>query len=603
MSSKNWKTLFFSAFRRQPSSNNYKYKHATPKIKSVVLNKITKDLASQDLKAVEVRLDRQLFSAPVSKVREIIFRDATGPAHARIKTIRTDPLRSPKAVRQVAVSSWQNIAPIFMHPLSPFSEFEAAGSASPFEYTCTVSLQSEDGLEKLSHVSWPNALLSNSCQGVAVLKERFDALSSVGSFVNPSDGRPLDVFVVEEVPDGCDAIGLFPAYEDSHRRFFSGLKLCAAVIRRKPCSPEQRAAVEALVTSSSRGEKDGEDAAEQSKTDSQWSSLKEVMDAASTCQSLWSHARDHDRTCPGDIIRCTLMSPKIDKNQLTEEFCKHFIFYSLLSQASRLLQTVDKSVTYRQGKLTPIDRCVWQKFQELNEVDSPTSVAEMIKYKQDFDEFSTLLSSYYFSIVAEMKAFSRDFFHNDRETPRAVTVYRILFEILHNCKPFKTFYPNLSVYATKILPQNIPSVDLIRSHMHDNDGKLSLGAKALTIFKYITEFESEMYYDRLTTSKPLELEPVASLKSWKIVILAKEPLPQEIERALVFNSRVYTQCVTDLAQVTLIKFAACKVRKMIDEDTFLFLYQLQRPPKVDREELVGDVLNKLENASKEVHGI
>lgn len=596
MSSINWRALFFGTFRRQPTSNNYRYKHASPKIKRAVLNNFTKELENKELQEIVVQIDRQLYSAPVNKLREIIFRDATGPSRAIIKTIRTDPTRSSKTLRNVAISSWQNIAPIFAHPLNPISEFKAKGTASSFEYTCSVSLTSKDGQEKLSNVSWPDPLFSNSCQGLGVLKENFEPLSGT-KFLNPSDGRTLDVFIVDELPKGCNAIGLFPAYEPSHKRHFSGLQLCAAVIRHKLCTQEQRSAVEARITSSPQSDKNLGDLNALSLSETDFRSLKGLMDASSKSQSLWSHARDHDRTCPGDIIRCTLMSRKVDTNQLLDEFGKHFILYSLVSQALRIRQTVDKPITYKPSELSPIDQYVLQKLHELNELDTPASVSEMIQYKQDFDDFLTILSSYYFSIVAEMKSSSQNYFRDGDKTPRAVTVFRVLHEILRNSKPFKMFNPNLSEYATRALPQSSLSNESLP--LSNDEEELNVGAKALIMFKNITEFESEMYYDRLTTARPLEIEPMASLKTWKIVILAKDPLPQAIERALVFNSRVYTQCVTDLAQATLIKFATCKVRKMIDEDTFLFLYQLQRPPKVDRDQMVDDILGKLETAVAE----
>lgn len=602
MSSTNWRALLFNVLRRQPSSNNYKYKHVSPKIKSTVLRTFTKELSDPKMDEIILRIDRQLFLSSINKIREAIFRDAMGPPKACIKTLRTEPVRKSKALDSVAISSWQNIAPIFSHPLNPFSAIEQEGSQSPLGYRCTVTLASKDGEQKLSHVSWPDPLVSNSCQGVGVSSKKFAALSGA-KFINPSDKRPLKVYVVDDVPNGCDGIGLFPAYEPSHRSYFDGLDLCAAVIKRKPCTSEQRSAVEAIVTSMPGSEAEINEQDQIPLNETGFRTLKQLMDASSRCRSLWSQARDHDKTCPGDIIRCTLLSQKVDTNQMCDEFGKHFLLYSVLSQAYRIGQTLEKNATNQDVDLSPVDRYIWQRSQELNGLDAPTSIAEMIDYKQNFDEFLALLSSYYFSIVSEMKASSRNFFHNDDEPTRAVAVLAVLKDIIHNCKPFKMLYPNLALYGKDVLPSGAPfgEPNVSSSELGDEDSRL--GERVLEIFKHITAFENEMYRDRFTTRKPLQIEPVTSLKTWKIVIQAKQPLPEHYARALIFNSRVYTQYVTDLSQVTLLQHATCKIRKMIDEDTFVFLYQLQRPPKVDREQMVDEIIGKLESAAKKVQTI
>lgn len=590
-----WRALFFGAFRRQPTSKNYRYKYVAPKIKRMVLNAHTRDLAGSQSESIDVRSDRQLFYSPVQKLREVILQDINGPKDARIDILRKSPVGKCRSDGPTGVLSWQNVAPIFAHPLNPICKTE--GTDSTFEYKTTLKLSSQDGQEKLSHVFWPSLAYSKSCQGVGVTREKYEDLTPTVNFVNPSNGKLLPIFPVDEVPDGCDGIGLFPAFVTSQRQFFTGLELCAAVIRHSLCTAQEISDLEAHVSSHLGNATTSSAELPLSETD--YPTLKKLMDASNKCKLLWSSGRENDKTCPGDIIRCSLASTKVDFSQLIEECCKHFILFSLVSQASRLKHALEEPASYldKNFDYSPMDSFVWQELLRVNETALPTTVPEMIEYKNEVDAFLELLSSYYFSIVAEMKSSTRTYLHDGDKVPRAVPVMRTLQEVIRNCKGFHVFYPNLSLYAAQLLPDNSGWSQLEAPALADEELKLNVGCKALTIFKHVTNFENLMYFDRFSLATGLEIEPVAPLRAWKIVILSKAPLPLEIERALIFNSRVYTQCVTDLEEVTLIKHATCEARKMIDQDTFVFLYKLQRPPKVDKEQMVDDIVGRLEEAS------
>lgn len=594
---RNWKALFFGTFRRQPTSKNYRYKYVAPKIKRQVLNTHTKGLTKTETDPIATRCDRELFTSSVQKIRELILQDIDGPQEACIKVIRTDLVtRAGKKNRLVGVLSWQNIAPIFAHPLNPICSVES--NDNDFEFRSTLRLNSEKGAVILPNVHWPNVAYSNSCQGVGVRKERYGELKDT-RFLNPSNGKLLPVLEMDGVPEGCDAVGLFPAYFPSHKQYFSGLELCAAVIRQHTCTDRERSNVEAHISSFSKPTHEA-NVVEQPLAESGFETLKQVIDATTKYQLLWSSGQDKDKTCPGDIIRCSLVSKKVNPSQLMEEYCKHYILFSLISQAQRMYHTIDKTKSYQDKELrySPMDLFVWQESLEFNQTPLPTSVTEMIQFKEKTDRFLELLSSYYFSIVAEMKSSSRTYFGDTTSIPRAVPVLKVLYAALKECKGIQAFYPNLSLYANKFVPEWPFVRDLKEPSLVGEEASLELGSKVLTMFKEVTEFENTIFYDRFNATQRLEIEPRASLKTWKIVILSKTPLPLEIERALVFNSRVYTQCVSDLEQATLMKHAICKVRKMIDQDTFVFLYQLQRPPEADKDKMVNAIVSKLEGASQ-----
>ncbi|QLL30368.1 hypothetical protein HG536_0A01850 [Torulaspora globosa] len=597
-----WRALFFGTFRRQPSSKNYRYKYVASKIKKLVLDTHTKGLTNAKSELMVIRCDRQLFTSSIHKLREVILKDISGPPEACIKILQTG-----RTLRRdwgpTGVLSWQNIAPIFAHPLNPICATE--GGDPSFEYRNTLRLSSKDDREELLHVRWADLTYSNSCRGVGVTKEKFSGLGKDVEFVNPANGNLLRVYQVDEVPEGCDAIALFPAYVPSQRRYFTGLELCAALIRQSPCTREEQSKLEAHISSSLKNQNDTAvtPVAEHPLDETCFVTLKQLMDATNKCKPLWSSGRDKDKTCPGDVIRCSLVSEKVDFSQLVEEYCKHYILFSLVSQALRMSRTVDQSASYESHKLefSPMDTFVWQELQRINEIAPPTTVSELIGYKKQIDEFLELLSSYYFSIVSEMKASSRTYFRDGINVPRAVPVLRVLLEVVCNCKGFKIFYPNLSLYATKVLPEMPKLGEAKETVVANEEANLTLGSKVLAMFKHIAQFENMMFYDKFSIATGLEIEPITSLKSWKIVIVSKSPLPVEIERALLFSSRVYTQCVRDLEHATLLQHATCEARRMIDEDTFMFLYRLQRPPKVDREQLANAIIEKLDEASKTYH--
>lgn len=588
-----WRALFFGTFRRQPSSKNYRYKYVASKIKRLVLDMHTKGLTSAKSDPILVRCDRQLFTSSVSKLREVILKDISGPPETCIKILQTGTVRRNGGLN--GVLSWQNIAPIFAHPLNPICSAE--GTDSTFEYRNTLRLSSKDGGKELLRVRWADLSYSKSCRGIGVTEEKLTELGKDVEFVNPANGNLLSVYRVDEVPEGCDAIALFPAYVPSQRQYFTGLELCAALIRQSPCTKKEQAKLEAHISSPSKNHNDSTvvPAVEQPLDETSLLTLKQLMDATNKCKPLWSSGRDKDKTCPGDVLRCTLVSQKVDFGQLIEEYCKHYILFSLVSQASRMGRTIDQSELHENQELefSPMDTFVWQEFQSINETALPTTVSELIEYKKQIDKFLELLSSYYFSIVSEMKASSRTYFRDGTNVPRAVPVFRVLQEVVRDCKGFQVFYPNLSFYTSKVLPE-MPR--LAESKPVVEEDNLKLGSKALAMFKHIAEFENMMFYDRFTIDAGLEIEPITSLKAWKIVIVSKNPLPLEIERSLLFSSRIYTQCVRDLENATLLQHATCEARRMIDEDTFMFLYRLQRPPKVDQDQLATAIIEKLEEA-------
>ncbi|QLQ77934.1 hypothetical protein HG537_0A01810 [Torulaspora globosa] len=589
-----WRALFFAAFRRQPSSKNYRYKYVASKIKKLVLDTHRKGLVNAEFEPIMVRCDRQLFTSSIHKLREVILKDISEPSERYIKILQTGTtLRRDRG--PIGVLSWQNIAPIFGHPLNPICATE--GTDSSLEYRNTLRLSSKDGREELLRVRWPDLGYSNSCRGVGVTEEKLNELGKDVEFVNPANGNLLRLYQVNEVPEGCDGIGLFPAYVPSQRQYFTGLELCAALIRQSPCTKEEQSKLEAHISSSVTA------VAEQPLDETCFVTLKQLMDAINKCKTLWSSGRDKDKTCPGDILRCSLISQKVDFCQLIEEYCKHYILFSLVSQASRMSHALDQSALHESHELefSPMDAFVRQEFQRVNRTALPTTVSELIEYKKEIDKFLELLSTYYFSIVSEMKAFSRTYFRDGTNVPRAVPVLKVLQEVIRDCKGFKIFYPNLSLYMTKVLPEMSKLAEPKEPITTDEEENLKLGSKILTMFKHIAQFENMMFYDKFTITTGLEIDPITSLKTWKIVIVSKNPLPVEIKRSLLFSSRIYTECVRDLENATLIQHAICEDRKMIDEDTFMFLYRLQRPPKVDKEQLTDAIIAKLEDASKTYH--
>lgn len=618
-----WTALFFASWRRQASANQYRYKDNIPRIRNAVLRQFNNELSKTNLNRTMVQCDRTLFDSPLETMQDILIHDINAPSNACLKMERTGFAKVQKAKTPPVISSWQNLAPIFIHPLDPLYDEEKQNGIKvknahvPFEFKQTIRLFSKDTKRELSRVCWPDAIFSYSCNGIGVSSETYKELmdeegtgDSKPQFMNVSNDAPLKIFEVDFVPKDCDAIGLFPAFEVSHRALFTGLDLCVALIRCGLCEGEPKAKVERMVTTRRQQQETDVHEIENDKTSADSShqndiqTLKELVDKSKDYQILWSRKRFKDKTCPGDIIRSTLATNDVTITQMKEEYFKHYVLFNIFSQALRLYHKVKKenmipkNISNARYEWQPCDLYIWQKFLEINSLENPSTVQEMIDHKKKLDEFLIKLNSYYFSVLCEMKSANLAFFETNNATPRIFAILKIFRDILLDCKAIKQYYPNLSYYAHEKL-RNLPNFKDVPPEVERQDPKVQMGKRILAIIQHSIEFEHLLFADRFSTTELIQIEPLAPIENWKLVILTKDSFPPEVERLLKFNTRIYTQFVNDLDAVTRKSFSYCKSRKMIDENTFLFLYQLGKPEKFSREQLVTNILEKLEDTVNE----
>ncbi|QLG75043.1 hypothetical protein HG535_0H03700 [Zygotorulaspora mrakii] len=606
---KSWYALFFASFRRQPSARQYRYKDNVPTIRNTVLRKFRSRFRDSELNTVSIPCTRALELWSLGSVQKLLVSDiqASFKGASGLQLIRVSP-RSAAEEENLSIAKWAEVAPIFSTPLlrlyGPVSgdHFGTSGreGEAPLEFQYAIKLMSKDGSKELGFVSWPDPAYSLSCQGLGVSAETFKYLNGA-EFVNPVDNSPLNVYEVDFVPKDSNGIGLFPAFVDSHRVLFTGLQLCGSLIRRKLCSGQSKHRVNNLLTRMPR-EQANELPLDSSSNDffgeCSFANLKALMNRTKKYKLLWSTGKDRSKICPGDIIRSCLASRRVTNAQLEEEFCKHYILFSLFSQTLRIQEYLEKEkidLGESSLNLNVCDSFIWEKFRAVNTIGEPSNIQELIEFKSRYDDFLGFLTSYYFSLIAEMKASTAEFYAGGAQS-RALTVYMLLNTILRDCKLIKMFSPNLSTYVDEKLPQlpKEPELDSRIAGISDNTG---VGSKVSSIITNCIELEHLMYSDNFSTDAPIQLEPVAPTSDWKLVIMSKQELPPDMTRLVKFNSKVHTQFVADLADVSRNSFSICKAKKMIDQNLFIFLYKLERPRRISREDLISDIIDKLEDAS------
>lgn len=602
-----WYALFFGSYRRQPFARQYRYRHNVPRIRNAVLGGFRRQLKGKDIRAERLECTKSLEEWPVKSVQQLLVRDINRPLETSscLQLLRKVVPQQGEP-RSLSVFRWAHVAPIFRLPLSSSYAAPEANVDSrqlgnvPFEFQNTVKLVSTDGSKELGFIAWPDPIYSLSCQGLGVPAELFEQLTD-SEFLNPADNSILKVHEVSFVPEGCDAVGLFPAYSESHREVFTGLQLFGSLIRRNACIGHARDRIKSILTSFPQ-ERTANAAIDEpfnsAGYESDITNLKSLLAQTRQYKLLWSTKKDKNKICPGDIIRNTLSSEHISNSQLEQEFCKHYILFSIFSQTLRIQERLGKEPT-NPGEVKwqwkPSDIFIWKSFEDINRRDMPSNVEELLLYKERYDGFLALLNSYHLTVMAEMKSLREDFYATGT-SPRALPTLALLGTILRKCKPIRAFNPNLTAYFDKKLPPLSQDLQLAQLDAA-SPGDVEVGHKVNSIITNCVELEHLIYADNFTTTTPIQSEPLAPLTDWKFVIMSKKPLPPDVIRTVMFNSRIFTQFVTDLTEVTRRGFSVCKSRRMIDGDTFIFLYKHERPKRATREELVSDIIDKLEDAA------
>ncbi|CCK72374.1 Cbp2p KNAG_0J02950 [Huiozyma naganishii CBS 8797] len=619
-----WVSLLFSALRKEPRSPKYKYRTTIWEAKELLRERNRASLQIDTSKEVKIYSNRTFLKLSPDRALNVLLRDFQLQPEQSFRLIRTDV--APRKKLKSPDENWNKVFPLFENRIVEELDLsipKCAFERESFNYCYALGLWSRDKKTRLSQIAWPHPIFSFSCVGLGVRPEVYSALKEEGHvFINPANSVELPYFSVDSklVPKHCDAVALCPRYVPEHVTLFEE----GAININKdpvPCTGEELSAVTQAITctylpllSKEPFRTCGDDLAIWSPTtdgalDKRVFTLDRLYGHATLHKRFWSRATYTDRSCPGDIIRSTILSNNSNMLQLMEEFMKHYTTFNLYSFCWRTLND-QSSAVYKlkdpvsfTGEVKPWDAFIWNEYQTLEKLPVPHSVDELVSLKAQFDEFLKHLSRYYAMVTCEMKQQMAEFFVTTdadseggrfQDTPRVVPTTLILRDILLNGKWFKHFYPGLHL----LMSTKIPSCDKLDDcFVPLDDTSIALGCKLDKLVKEILLVESYVYGDKIPPKKLLIVNPSAEDENWKIVILIKDSIPNHLLKTLKFNTKISIQIVKDIRQATGVENGSCSWKKMIDENVFIYAYKLETEPSATQE----DTNRMIKNVIDEMH--
>lgn len=613
-SSKNispWLSLLFSSIRRQSLDKKLHFKDNIVKLRDLSLKTCTDTLAKEpDLNKVPIYAARNIYSIQLPLLQKMLLTDiilsSKKPASA-LEFVRVDKMS--KTMKNRNIPNWELIAPLFMNPVSPtYREYKEDGDEGSTRYggisfrlKQTIKLDGKGSKPiSLHKVIWPDVIYSYCCRGIGVTEAKFNELDGFVKFINPSNGNRLPIFQVSFVPEGYDAVGLFPQFVEEHLKVFNETDQYKALILSEECLFKDARRIKDLINgeypSNDRKHTFDDDTPE---FNGDVLTLKKLYERTVSHKTLWSRRDAMDRRCPADIIRCVLLSNNATVSGIRSEYFKYHVLFNVyihtLKLTGRLTMDLDGKLWLGRMDWKSWDLHIWKQYLELNKREGPSTIEGVIESKQIFDNFIKELYYYQCITTSEMISKREQFF----ESSRSILTSLILLNILQHSKWVHLLYPGLSLFMKMNLP---PVMDAILDNsLRFPEGvaqeKLfSEGAKLYKIIGTMQSLENECYQNDFSTIRPIKIKDSTALKNWKMIIMTRVRLPKDITEVIKFNTRIYTQFVNTPEEVSQNAFTICVGKQMIDPDTFVYLFRLDSPedlPSPPRK-LIKDTITHLQ---------
>lgn len=497
-----------------------------------------------------------------------------------------------------------------------------------FEWQQLIRVRCKDDKLKLQRVIWPKSIFSNFCRGIGVKKSTYDRLleqnnGEVPMFVNPANAKPLPLFQVsdEAMIGEFDGIGIFPYFVDKHREFFvTEVDKLKTKIASPLCTLNERKRIEKANAGRILANEEGKpfyldaNSATTRIAGGNVVTLKQLLERSVSHKTLWSKQSNKDRTCPGDILRATILSNDFSIRQLRAEFCKNFILYNIFT----ILQRNKKSIRSFSGNdnapsfqfsWNVWDSYIWKQYQETESMKIPTDQASLINYKTKYDSFLHDLQTYSALVISEMKWNQFSIFQNDETTlSRFEHITLILQTVLTKSKMIRIFQPNLYKFMQDDLRPTLmelvgftESINATIEPGFANEQSLQSANGLKKLANQLLYFEQEIYGEKFRVNRPIQLRPITLSANYKIVILDKKnAIPEIFQTLLKFMTQITTYFVKDLSEVELHGHMHCIDKKMLDKSKFMYLYEEKSNEEVkaaspQKEKIVDNIIGLLSN--------
>ncbi|CCD26191.1 Cbp2p NDAI_0H00170 [Naumovozyma dairenensis CBS 421] len=619
---KPWVSLLFASMRRQALAKRFNYRDNVPFLRTRSLNSTIECINHENLTKVPIETYRTLSNIEIPQLQDILIKDINIPkGSSAIQLVRTD--KASQSMKHLEIADWASIVPMFINPILPNYELANKNNSQWPEFAMKQTIKLVSTADQniiLNKTLWPQSIFSNNCRAIGVNNQKYNELQGKGkpmTFINPSNGNHLPILILEnvgDIPDGCDSIGIFPRFVPEHRKLFHQLDLLdsyGASIDSPPCNHKELEKIKNERTSLIKGFNKSIHNRREAKIKppkGELTSLKRLLERTISHKTLWSRAKSEDRTCPADVLRCILLSNEIDTNAIRVEFIKSFILYNILTQSWRLNDQLKKDIIdirnySSSGQVIDNlnwkswDLYIWRKHEEINAMELPQNLDDVVLAKERFDEFLKKLLNYQCMIVSEMKHLKTKFLEGTSAPtapPRAITVSIIFQTILQNNKWIQVFYPGFMTLINDSLPDFGLKLEPNNIHKRQEENMIFEGEKINAIMKAMLDAEAYLYEDKFANNKPLKIVEVTRMENWKLVILSKLPFPKEVAKLLQYNSKIYTQFVNDPEDVDRNGYSMCTFKKMIDKDTFLYLYRLKDFKQLSQEKLMQTIVDEVD---------
>lgn len=610
-----WLSYFFASLRRQPNARKYQYVNNLPQIKNLKLQNVSHRLKypKKTNIPIPVYLEQNILDTNLSILQNLLLADS--------KNVDGTPLGFHINNVTGEVPDRNIISSILRSPVLPNylndDYFNKALQDIPFNYKHTIKLDLERpsrNLRNLDRILWPDLIFSNFCRGIAVSPELYkQLLMEDNHFKSPTNSSLLPIFKSNSIPGGYSMMGLFPKFDSQQKVLFTkGPDAAAALIGGRPCSGPQYMKVQERVTSTISKDVSYEQQnnsfsnavlfyPSHSTTHPSRDTLRKILRMARSDSLLWTNSVVTDKNCPGDILRSTLLARNTNKGSLRREFMKNFTLFSVMSLTKRL--NTHKSMQESPAeqlliKWQPWDYYIWEQYIKLtNNFKTPENFEALQLVRYNFSNFLRRLFEYQCLVTAEMKVQGERFFSNiehPEDQSRCYVVSRLLIAILRLNPVIETLYPGLALYAENQLftPQQYTKDNL---PYEEEQKSVESQERIMNIIREMISFESKIFNDKFTAYRKMISRIDSPVKDWKIIILNKKPFTPEQMQILKYQSRIFTQFAYSFEEIDKISYSICVETKMIDEDTIIYLYKMNREKKSSLHNMVADILKGTED--------
>ncbi|SMN20464.1 similar to Saccharomyces cerevisiae YHL038C CBP2 Mitochondrial protein required for splicing of the group I intron aI5 of the COB pre-mRNA, binds to the RNA to promote splicing [Maudiozyma saulgeensis] len=601
-----WLSYFYASLRREARARKFQYVFNIPHMRALKIqdSNLKLKLTEKNL-PIPVRLETNIFDTDLSHVQNLILADVRNQNEVTFGFHIKD--------MQGTVPDRGILTTLLTNPVLP--TYLGSGYAkeklerTPFEYKYTIKLETdiEDRtLQPFNRILWPDPIFSNFCRGIGVSPKLYkELLAKDIHFKSPCNNNLLPIYKVSSIPEGYNSIGLFPKFNKDQLEVFNDIDGLSALVTAKPCVDYQYAKVRDIITSTlskdSLETNNVDDKAVQlipmlSKTHPSRDTLSKLLKIAKYDTKLWSTSGMTNKTCPGDILRSALVARNCNRGALRREFMKHYVSFNIVSLIKRLNDhEVSKDFISPESKINwkSSDYYIWHQYDKLQKgFKIPNNFQDLQLIRHDFSDFLRRLFEYHCLITAEMKVQGSAFFENIDEVPgtsRCYAVSTLMNSILCNNKTLRTLYPSLALYIDSTLTIQDQSKRLLLPKLAETSSS-ELGERISNIIREMISFENNVFHDKFTSHSRMRSEINSPMKDWKIIILHKKPFSVEQIQTMRYQSRIFTQFTNTLESIEKISYSICVEKKMIDEDTIIYLYKMNREKKSSLYNMMAEIM-------------